>query len=50
MNSDKIKIDISKFPKDSSLGLLAYGDVAFKAWRELKKEINRKNEDEQKNE
>lgn len=28
---------------DSSLGLLAYGDIAFSKWRELKKE-KKKNE------
>lgn len=42
MKTDKKQIDASKIPLDSSLGLLAYGDAAFKAWRELKKEHNKK--------
>ncbi len=45
-NNKKI-LDFSKIPIDSSLGLLAYGDIAFTAWRKLKKDLNkRKNEEE----
>tara|TARA_A100000171_G_scaffold52284_1_gene69925 strand:+ start:11150 stop:11296 length:147 start_codon:yes stop_codon:yes gene_type:complete len=47
---DKIKkeIDFSKMPISSSLGHLAYGDLAFTAWRKIKKEKNRNIEDEEK--
>ncbi len=33
----KITIDPSEIPIESSLGLLAIGDVAFTAWRDIKK-------------
>jgi len=42
MKKGEKRINISKIPLNSSLGLLAYGDIAFKAWRELKKEYNKK--------
>nr|WP_321235880.1 hypothetical protein [uncultured Psychroserpens sp.] len=39
LNSEsKIVINASDIPLESSLGLLAYGDIAFEAWRELKKQ------------
>ena len=38
MNEKSITLDINKIPLNSSLGLLAYGHVAFKAWRKIKKE------------
>ncbi len=34
---DRTVINISDIPVDSSLGLLAYGDIGFEAWRKLKK-------------
>lgn len=34
---DKLQIKLSEIPLKSSLGLLAYGDIAFEAWRELKR-------------
>lgn len=37
-NDEKLKIDISQIPVDGSLGLLAYGDIAFAAWRKIKQE------------
>ncbi|MEP0262777.1 hypothetical protein [Dokdonia sp.] len=36
----KIKIDLSNVPVDSSLGLLAVGDIAFVEWRKVKKAHN----------
>lgn len=38
MKSDnkKIKMNLSSIPVDSSLGLLALGDVAFVEWRKIK--------------
>lgn len=33
----KITINPSEIPVESSLGLLAIGDVAFMAWRDIKK-------------
>ncbi len=38
---DRRVIDISNIPKDSNLGLLAYGDIAFEAWRKSKKNANK---------
>jgi hypothetical protein len=35
-------INLENFPINSSLGHLAYGDLAFAKWREIKKEHNRK--------
>lgn len=35
--SDRLIISLSKIPVESNLGLLAYGDIAFAAWREIKK-------------
>ena len=34
----KLRIKVEDFPLESNLGLLAYGDMAFTAWRKLKKE------------
>lgn len=36
----KVEIRLSEIPIDSSLGLLAYGDIAFTEWRKIKKEKN----------
>lgn len=36
----KAKVDLSNIPVESSLGLLAVGDIAFAAWRKIKKENN----------
>ncbi|HNQ28287.1 MAG TPA: hypothetical protein PKL92_10270 [Aquaticitalea sp.] len=38
--SDKINLKISEINEEGSLGLLAYGDIAFVAWREKKKQSN----------
>ncbi len=39
LNSDnKLVIELSEIPISSNLGLLAYGDIAFEAWRKKKKE------------
>lgn len=35
-DEEKITLDVTQITPKSSLGLLAYGDIAFKAWRELK--------------
>ena len=32
----KLKINLSNIPVESSLGLLAVGDVAFVEWRKIK--------------
>ena len=48
MNKKKKEIDFSKMPISSSLGHLAYGDIAFTAWRKIKKEHNAKKENEKK--
>ncbi|MBK5213479.1 MAG: hypothetical protein JJE55_07455 [Flavobacteriaceae bacterium] len=40
---EKVKINLSEIPLNSSLGFLAYGDIAFKAWRKIKIE-NRERE------
>lgn len=34
----RLIIKDSEIPLESNLGLLAYGDIAFTAWRKLKKE------------
>lgn len=47
MDKKEIKIDLSNIPLESSLGLLAYGDVAFTAWRKRKTE-KRENDNEKK--
>lgn len=36
----KMKINLSNMSVDSSLGLLAVGDVAFVEWRKVKKAHN----------
>lgn len=36
MKKDEIKIKLSDIPIESSLGLLAYGDIAFTEWRKRK--------------
>lgn len=38
--SEKKPIALSQITLDGSLGLLALGDVAFTAWRKVKKEHN----------
>ncbi len=44
----KLRIKVEDIPLESNLGLLAYGDMAFTAWRKLKKEDKkRKNQDGQ---
>ena len=47
MSKKVIKIDLLNVPLSSSLGHLAYGDLAFTAWRELKKKQNKKERDEE---
>lgn len=42
MKKKIIKMDFSEIPIDSSLGLLAFGDLAFTAWRKIKKESRKK--------
>ena len=46
MNRKKKEIDFTNMPLSSSLGHLAYGDLAFSAWRKIKKEQNEKKEHE----
>ena len=46
MKKKNQKINFSNMPLTSSLGHLAYGDLAFTAWRKLKKEHNLNQEDE----
>lgn len=47
MKEKNRKIDFSNMPLTSSLGHLAYGDLAFTAWRKLKKEHNLKTGNEE---
>lgn len=47
MKDNKKEINFSKIPVSSSLGHLAYGDLAFTAWRKIKLEKNLKREDEE---
>jgi hypothetical protein len=42
MKKKIMKIAFSKIPLSSSLGLLAFGDLAFTAWRKAKKEHKEK--------
>ncbi len=45
-NNKKAISNSSQVTLESSLGLLAFGDIAFTAWRKLKKqERNKKNEE-----
>ena len=46
--NQRLIIKPSDIPLDSSLGLLAFGDIAFEAWRKLKKRNKKadKNEEE----
>lgn len=37
-NNEKSLFTQENFPLSSSLGLLAYGDIAFKMWRKVKKD------------
>ncbi len=40
-NKDKkLKINLSNIPVESSLGLLALGDITFVEWRKVKKANN----------
>lgn len=41
----RIMINESDIPLESNLGLLAYGDLAFTAWRKIKAEKNKNNID-----
>ncbi len=46
-NNEKSILNSSQITLESSLGLLAFGDIAFTAWRRLKKqERDKKNEKE----
>ncbi|MEO6347921.1 MAG: hypothetical protein ABIO60_08420 [Aquaticitalea sp.] len=45
--SGKSMFTDENFPVSSSLGLLAYGDIAFKTWRKVKKDT-KENEQSQK--
>jgi hypothetical protein len=45
--SDKKYLDLNNIPLDSSLGHLAIGDIAFEAWRELKKSKNSEEKNQQ---
>ncbi|WP_323788396.1 hypothetical protein [Psychroserpens sp.] len=47
-NDNKLTISVSDIPLESNLGLLAYGDIAFVAWRELKKQSKKDLLDEEK--
>jgi len=49
-NAKRMKIKPSEIPLESSLGFLAIGDIAFTAWREVKKANNKKNSNTQKSE
>lgn len=49
INTDnKLTIRLSEIPIESNLGLLAYGDIAFEAWRELKRNTSNKPSNEKK--
>jgi hypothetical protein len=37
---DRLVINLSQIPIESNLGLLAYGDIAFEAWRRKKRKLN----------
>ncbi len=37
-SEERLVLRTSEIPLESSLGLLAYGDIAFTAWRALKKQ------------
>ncbi len=50
MKDEKKGVDFSKIPLSSSLGYLAFGDIAFTAWRKRKKEANKKRDTKEKNE
>lgn len=38
---EKINFKSDEIPLESSLGLLAFGDIAFTAWRKLKKSVKK---------
>lgn len=44
----KIILKEDEIPVEGALGLLAYGDVAFLAWRNVKKKYNKEKENEKK--
>jgi hypothetical protein len=46
MTKKPMKMNIDNIPLDSSLGLLAYGHLAFTAWRKIKKEHKKKRDEE----
>jgi hypothetical protein len=48
MKKEVKKIDFSNMPVLSSLGHLAYGDLAFTAWRKIKIKKNVTNQNEEK--
>ncbi len=50
MKKKSREIDFSNMPITSSLGHLAYGDLAFKAWRKIKVNSNREKIEENGNE
>lgn len=45
-NNKFFERELSDIPIDSSLGLLALGDVAFEAWRKVKKTNNIRQQNE----
>lgn len=48
-NQDKkLEMNLSKLPLNGNLGLLAYGDIAFEAWRDLKRANLKKSNNEKK--
>lgn len=47
-NEDKMVFKTSEIPLESNLGLLAYGDIAFTAWREIKKAAKSEGNNEKK--
>lgn len=44
-NESKITLKTSEITIDGSLGLLAYGDIAFREWRKIKKEAKTKKDE-----
>lgn len=46
-NDEKLKMDISQIPVNGSLGLLAYGDIAFTAWRKIKQKSTKNSDEEE---
>lgn len=46
--AERLTINASEIPLESNLGLLAYGDLAFSAWRQLKKAYHKQDLNEKK--